>query len=338
MLDVKVKIDLTRPAGILGFGYPLIVSAIELTPGVGETNLPATHYTVCSSLDDVAAAEIGTETILYKTVALLLSQNNAPEKFAIAVIEEITEEHLSSVIGEDWRQLIIAEKTENLSLKDIATYIETTDKVFFTSVANDGEEANLKGKDRTVVVYYEGDADGACPEAALVGATAGLDVGSFTYKNIILKGLDPLELSDAEIAEFTNNNVITVVEKAGDIVTTEGKSMNGEYIDIIDSKDYIVQQITYRTQKLLNQSAKIPYDNNGIAMLESVVVDVLQDCFNKGMIAVKEDGAPAYSVEFALREDSDAADIAARKYLGGQFTFTLAGAIHEVEITGEITL
>jgi hypothetical protein len=95
--------------------------------------------------------------------------------------------------------------------------------------------------------------------------------------------------------------------------------------------------MTYKTQKVLNNAAKVPYDNNGIAMLESVAVDVLQGAFNDGMIATKEDGSPDYTVSYALREDTSEVDRAARQYIGGTFTFALAGAIHRVEITGTIT-
>jgi hypothetical protein len=81
----------------------------------------------------------------------------------------------------------------------------------------------------------------------------------------------------------------------------------------------------------------VPYDNNGIAMLESVAVDVLQDAYNNGMIATKANGDPDYSVYYALREDVPESDRASRQYLYGGFTFALAGAIHYVEISGTIT-
>ena len=64
----------------------------------------------------------------------------------------------------------------------------------------------------------------------------------------------------------------------------------------------------------------------------------MKDAYNKGMIATNEDGSAAYTVDYAMRENTEPADRAARKYLGGQFSFALAGAIHEVEITGEIII
>ena len=131
---------------------------------------------------------------------------------------------------------------------------------------------------------------------------------------------------------------ITFVTKAGDNVTSEGKVAGGEYIDIVDSKDYVISNLEYKTQKLLNSQPNIPYDNNGIALLESVAVDVMKDAYNNGIIVANDDGTPAYAVSYASRENTEASDRAARKYVGGQFAFTLAGAIHEAEITGEIII
>ena len=172
--------------------------------------------------------------------------------------------------------------------------------------------------------------------AALVGATAGKNPGSITYKNQILKGINPQSLTDSQITAIHKKGGLTFVTKAGDNVTTEGKVAGGEYIDIIDSQDYVIQQLEYGTQKALNTAGRIPYDNTGIALLESVAVDVFQDAYINGIIATNDDGTPAYSVSYAPRTETTATDRAARRYLGGQFSFTLSGAIHECEITGSI--
>ena len=105
--------------------------------------------------------------------------------------------------------------------------------------------------------------------------------------------------------------------------------MNGEYIDIIDSKDWIISQIVYRTQKLLNRAKKVPYDNTGIAMLEAECLTVLKEAAAMGMIAFATDAERyLYSVNYALREKQTDADRVARRYVGGSFEFELAGAIH----------
>lgn len=331
-LDVKVKIDVSKPIGKAGFGYPLLFS--ESTASGAKTEIP---YKECTSLEEVVSAGFENTTKTYKTAALLFAQENAPKKIAVYEGMKDYATDLAKVLDKDWRQLIIMDTT---NASDVAEAIEATDdKMFFVSISDisDALVAATASYDRTVIFYYEGDGT-FCAEAALVGASAGLDVGSFTYKNLILKGVEPQDLTDTEIAQLTTNNIITVTSKAGDIVTTEGKARSGEYIDIVDSEDYVVQNLEYKTQKALNNYKKIPYDNNGIAILESIAVDVMQDSFNKGIIAAKSDGTGNYEVSYALAEDVSASDKSSRKYVGGKFSFVLAGAVHEVEITGEITI
>lgn len=323
-LDVKVRIDLKKPAGKLDFGYPLILDE-------GDTGI---EYTECKSLQDVVTAGYETTTDTYKTAALMFAQNNPPAK--IAVMTAATGDSataLAAVSNKGWRQLVT---TGNVSNSTISTYIATTtDKMYFCNVGSASDLSDLGDSDRVVGFVHS---TNTLAVAALAGEAAGREVGSFTYKNLVLKGIEPEVLSDAEIASITTANGITFVTKAGDNVTTEGKALSGEYIDIIDSKDYIITQLEYQTQKTLNSMAKVPYDNNGIAILESVAVNVMKDAYNKGIIATNDDGSPAYSVNYALRDQTDPADRAARKYLGGQFSFTLSGAIHTVEITGEIII
>ena len=81
---------------------------------------------------------------------------------------------------------------------------------------------------------------------------------------------------------------------------------------------------------------KLPYDNRGIAALEGVVVSVLKDAANNGMIAVNDEGQYDYSVNFAPRSECAPSDISTRHYAEGNFSFTLAGAIHTARITGTI--
>jgi len=86
----------------------------------------------------------------------------------------------------------------------------------------------------------------------------------------------------------------------------------------------------------MNRVKKLPYDNRGIASLEAVVVSVLMDAANNGMIAQNEDGSYDYSVSFGSRAECAAADISARHYAEGKFEFALAGAIHTAKIKGQI--
>lgn len=334
-LDVKVKIDLIKPVGKAGFGIPLILE---------ENATTEKSYTECSDLAEVIAAGFAATTKTYKAANTIFIQDNAPEKIAVCSTTGTTKTWLTNVdnVAKEWRQLIVVTNDAEtaISVADIMSTVETLDnKMYFADLGTDDTTSlTVKDINRTVLFYCGATDDYPSPAAALVGATAGRDVGSFTYKNLILKGISPQSLTNTEINAIHNKGGITFITKSGDNVTSEGKVAGGEYIDIIDSKDYIISQLEYQTQRTLNKMAKVPYDNNGIAILESIAVNVLKDAYNNGIIATNEDGTPAYSVNYAKREETTADDRAVRKYVGGKFSFKLAGAVHTVEITGEIEI
>ena len=332
--DVTVHIDLTKPLGTVGFGVPLILL---------ENADTEVAYTEVSNLDEVATAGIESASVAYKAAQLLFSQANAPKQIAVCAVTTAATAALADakLIDKGWRQLIVVCDGDSASAPaQISTLVEAMDgKLYFAGLdVDDSTAITTSGLRRTVLFYCTATEDVPVPVAALVGETAGRAAGSCTYKNLILSGIDAQELTDSEIEAIHKKGGITFVQKAGDNVTSEGKVAGGEYIDVIDSEDYIVQQLAYKTQKVLNNAAKVPYDNNGIALLESVAVDVLQGAYNNGMIITNEDGTPGYSVSYALREDTKATDRANRVYLGGNFSFALTGAIHTVEITGMITV
>ena len=332
--DVRVHIDLAKPIGTLGFGMPLILM---------EHAAQAVEYTVVSGVSEMKDAGIDAASKAYMAARLLFAQEHAPKKIAVLAVTGAATEALADhkITDKDWRQLIVVNGGEGTgsTVTEISDIVEKLEhKMYFAGLdIDDSTTISTTGRDRTILFYCNATEAAPVPVAALVGDVAGRVAGSFTYKNLILTGIEPQELSDTEIEAIHKKGGITFVQKAGDNVTSEGKVAGGEYIDIIDSEDYIIQQLRYKTQRLLNTAAKVPYDNNGIAMLESVAVDVLQTAYNNGMIGNNDDGSPAYSVAYALREDTTEADRWARQYFGGSFTFMLAGAIHHVEITGEIT-
>ena len=325
--DVVVKITQKQVAGSAGFGIPLIIQ------GMGTA---AKEYAEFGSLDEVMEAGFTQDHPVYRQCLKLFMQNDRPAKVATCVGTGKVTETLNLIREKDFRQVIpILGDGGDDTLKDLAAYIEATeDRMLFIKVASVSELAAIGKMDRTMAVVYAGTDEGV--EGALVGATAGLTVGSFTYKNIIIKGIGADPLTDAQIGAIHAAGGICIVRKAGDIVTSEGTVMSGEYADIIDSKDYIIRNIAYKSQKLLNSSPKLAFDDTGISQLEGVVTNVLKEASMMGIIAVDGDGIPAYSTDFATRAETSESERAERDYKGGRFSFDLAGAIHYATINGTV--
>lgn len=332
--DVKVIISLSKPTGRIGFGIPLILTtkATDAVP-----------YTECNNIDEVKAL-FDDSAAVYKAAQLLFMQDNAPAKIAVCASLDKATDAIDKLCNKGWRQLVIiglndADKPGESTLEEVGACLEAKqDKMLFCHVGDVSELANLKAYSRIFAMVYANEEDDFYPEAAVVGATAGKEVGSITYKNMILKGVEPLELTSAELDAIHAEGGCTVIEKAGDIVTSEGVVCSGEYADIIDAQDWLIQQIEYRTQRTLNMNDKVRYDNRGIAQLEAVCVTVLKEGYANGMIADDENGKPDYTVDYGKREETDPNDRLERRYTLGRFRFALAGAIHSAGINGEIEI
>lgn len=331
MNDVKVIIELIKASPKAGFGMPLIFAGSQAQ---------AVGYNEVSELEEVKTVGFAEDSEVYKAAQLLFMQNEAPPKIAVCASTEPTVSALPSILEEGWRQLIVIGGESDSTVEAISNYIEACGKhaMYFAKVDPTTDSAVIEAvaeNERTVLIAYESE-DADCPEAAVVGATSGMDAGSFTYKNIILKGVSGQAYTDSEVTNMHKQGVITILKKAGDIVTSEGIVANGEYIDIVDSKDYIIEQIEYQCQKLMNRVPKLHYDNRGISQLESTVLSVLKGAADNGMVAQNEDGSYMYKVNFRPRSECDAVDISNRNYKGGNFEFTLAGAIHDGLVKGQI--
>ncbi len=339
--DVSVHLTLTKAVGKSGFGIPLILA------GGQKAEVP---YTECVDMDEVRTA-CGTDSVITTAAKLMFAQGTERFKIAVRAVTGKSVDEVPKLLGKDWRQLVVpTEGTDGEStIAELSDVVEQTDREYFATVSDlssvpsktiagtvDGKAAQI-ARDRTICFNYPA---GTYAAAALVGAIAQKQPGTYTCKNLILKGIAPLELDDTQVQAVHNAGCLTFVTKAGDNVTTEGKTVGGEYIDIIDGKDYIIYRIQHDSQKILNQSSKVPFNDNGIAQLEAACVGVMKDCYGDGnlIIASDENGKPAYKVQYGKLSDTSAADRASRHYSLGHFSFSLLGAIHSAEVNGNIII
>lgn len=329
--DVTVTIDIQRPTPKLGFGKPLIV-------GISATGMDYKTYFDLTALK----ADFPENTEVYKAAFSLLNQeDNSPSEFAVMMRKtdgETWSDFMTKAFAKDWYFLM---STSSLvaDITAIGDAVELNDsRQYFCSTSSKDDLAQIKAKKYTrTTAFYHTTTDNY-PEAAWLGAAASAAPGSITWKFKTLKGIEPLDIDTTEMNAIHDLGANTYVTKAGDDVTSEGKTVSGEYIDIIHSRDYLVFSIQYAIQKRLNRSPKIPYDNNGISQLESETRTVLKRADKNGMIAKDDDGLPLYNTYFKPRSQLDPADREKREYNDGTFEFELAGAIHTAKVKGTIIL
>lgn len=327
--DVTVIINIKKPTPKIGFGKPLIIG----------TSASGADYKSYRSLDAVKKDYSANTEVVKAATALFGQGDNSPASIAVMMKKAADtgwDEFMEKALSQDWHFLVSTSSTlENITA--IADLIEADDsRQFFASTSKKEDLKAILAKGyKNTAIFYHANTDNY-PEAAWIGSTGSLDVGSVTWKFRELNGITPLELSAAELNEIHELGANTYVTKAGDNVTSEGKSVSGEYIDVIHAKQYVTYSIEYEVQKLLNKTDKVPYTSAGIAMIESVVKTVLQRCFNQGMIASDKDGIGIYGTSFKSRDEVDPAERVKREYNEGSFYFEIAGAIHSTTIRGVI--
>lgn len=291
---------------------------------------------------------------LIKAAETMFIQEYPPEKIAILAAGKTA---FKNYLSYDWRQCVPV-YYDKAHIAEIAATIEASEekKVLFVyefPVAEDDNSLNSKYRafERTFVLVSDNSGFGVgtdcktwfryayLPTAALVANTCSKAVGSITYKNQVIEHCEPIKnITKGELTRYHNANWNVLVTKAGYDVTSEGKTLSGEYLDIVDAKDWLIMQIEYRLQQALIHNDKIPYTNNGINYLASIVVDVLNSAWQNGMINTTDGGAADYTVNFAPRSETKESDRAARRYVEGKFSFGLAGAIHTVTVNGTILI
>ena len=316
--DITVNITTESVAGSLGLGIPLVIA------GMSEK---AVAYTECSSVADVIGAGFAAETEVYKACAAIFAQKNKPKTVAVCATDGKVAEWLAANGTKDFRHIIPVLGADDSTVEELATAASALENKMLFLLVKTADELPKAQSERVVGIVYNGAS--AYANAAVVG---------LTYKNLVLTGIVAEELTPAQVTAIHDAGGMCIIKKAGDVVTSEGKTTDGEYIDVVDSRDYIISNIEYKAQKLLNDNAKVAYTNVGITQLENVVTSVLAEAFNNGIIATNEDGTAAYSTNFLTREEVPAGDRTARTYNGGHFSFNLAGAIHNATINGTLVV
>lgn len=324
--DVKIIISMAKPIGVVGFGCPLFLE---------ESASKEIAYAKYSSLSALITAGYTADSKVYKAAQLAFAQEHAPSEIAACATTGTAAAWLGveANVSKDWRQLVvIGEETDVAGIMALIEAQTVYPKMYFAGVAyDDSTKYTVEGIERTVLVYYTATEEIPVPEAALVGEIGGLTVGSYTINNLVVKGVPGMELSQQDIEALHAKGGITYVLSAGDVVLSEGFSAGNVFVDQTDGNDWIKQQLEYKTQKVFNNNLKVPYTNAGIALLESAAIDVMTDAVNKTIVE-------SFTVAYALREHTSEADRTARRYVDGNIMYTMAGAIHTIEINCEVSI
>lgn len=333
--DVTVKIQIKKAARLTGLGKPALLAALT-----GPSS-----YSNYSEPEQIAEI-FGEDSIAHKIATTLLKQgDSSPETMGIITYDPAATDDTPKTAAKALQQhfdedfyFVVADTQAVADVKAIADVVEGEGiKMFATTITKleDAESLQLYKYERTFAAYHE--TANEFPAEAWVGGHGSKEVGSITWMNKKLVGITPQAFSVAKLTDIENLNMQAFVAKSGHNVMSEGKTLSGEYIDVVHSKDWLIVNGANAIQEQLIANDKVAYTDKGIALLASSLDNVLIAGVAQDMISVT-DNIPDYTITTLSRAQSNPADRAARIYKGLGFSFLLSGAIHRAEVKGEMII
>lgn len=158
--------------------------------------------------------------------------------------------------------------------------------------------------------------------------------GSASWAFKQLNGVKKEKLNTDTIERLKKAHINRHIDISDSGVTMDGKVMSKEYIDIVHGIDWLHVRIQERLFRLLIINEKIPYTLKGIDLVRSEIMAQLKEAVYRGLLAPE----PEPTVSIPSIEDIDPATRGQRRLPDVRFSGRLAGAIHEIEIRGTVTV
>lgn len=346
----------------MGFGIPLFLvdAPVEptTTPGPTTTVPPSTLAPATfppgparvTSYSSPAAVKEDWDmsSAAYQMAEAAFSQIVCPRRIKIGLREpdETYGEALMacSEFDDDFYAVAIESKDEG-DILDVAATTEGLIKIFGAASADPDIRTALVSDDvmsqlasmsyaRTFLVHHT-QPEIYHPECAWLGRMLPYDPGEATWKFKTLNSVpvDRFTPNERDVIRAKGANWYQQI--AGVNMMREGVMAESAttFIDIIRGIDWLRQRMMERIFACLTTQPKVPYTNSGIATIESLVRAQLEQGIARGVIAPE----PAYEVTVPDALECDPLDRANRYLRDVTFKARLAGAIHEVYITGVVT-
>ncbi len=262
----------------------------------------------------------------------------------------------------DWYCLLLTSRDDG-EIMTAAAWIETQRKIFMAQSADadivaavynagtaaaDDTASKLKSRAyaRTALWYHP--TATARLAAAVVGKVLPFVAGSMTWMFRQPAGVAVYALTATQRTNLISKDANGLELFGGLNVTFEGTMAVGEYIDVIHGIDRLYSRMQTNIGASLVKFPKVPMTQGGINTLAAGVESALAEASNPTVALIAdsrvvngETQVPAYTVTPPSIEDIPANDRAARRIPSShpiRFEATLAGAIHDVNISGTVSV
>ncbi|MBA3841179.1 MAG: DUF3383 family protein [Actinobacteria bacterium] len=157
--------------------------------------------------------------------------------------------------------------------------------------------------------------------------------GSETWKFKTLATIPTFMMTSTHRTNIVARNGNSYESVAGLSMTFDGKVGSGNYIDVTRGLDALISDITTSVFGTLAGAPKVPYTDQGVAMIEAALRGALKRAVDKGILAQ----SPEFTVTTPVVANIATADKISRTLNNVFFTGKLAGAIHSANIIGTVS-
>lgn len=342
-------IELTCLSSTEGDVYYLKLRGIAYSFTVGAASSTATVSLALAGLidpDSVVSATSSSATVTITAAAGVLfdvSEWSSNMTLKNTSVDPGLAADLEAINGFDtqWYGLALDSQSED-EINAAALFTETAKKLFVANSSDYGCENPSVSTDvmsdmksaayaRTGILYsrssllsYSG--------AAWMAKQFTQNPGSDTWMYKSLAGVTVDNITSGARAAILAKNGNCYTSTSGINMTEPGKSGAGEYIDVTRFVDWLRAEIQFRVFSSLVNNSKIPYTDEGVDLIQSIIAGALKTGIERGGLV-----KGTTSVTFPLVADIDPATRATRKLADGKFSGRLAGAVHELDLSGSLT-
>lgn len=342
---VDIQIQIASPATSLsGFESILIVGS-EPASKTLEDYKPLGVYT---SLEGVKAAGWVEGDAVYDAAAVAFSQAVKPSQIYVAanVVTDGSAESLGDTLDRaaanpEWFVICPAGVDEE-KYEDIAKWTEAHEKMACFTVTETASSLDVDTYMNSFEIFSPAKVDAdQYINVAFAVACLQYEPGSETWAFKTINAVSIAELTATQMQALQEANISYYVEYGGKAITQGGKTVSGQWIDVIRVMWWQKSDMQERIYNLFVTQPKIPYTDNGIAQVQNQIICSLKRGQAMGGIAPTEydeegNAIPGYTVTVPRARDLTQAERASRQLKGCKFTARLSGAIHNVEVRGTL--
>ena len=245
--------------------------------------------------------------------------------------------------------LKVAAKVESASTPKMSIFTVTSSSAYSNASVTDlGYLLKSLSYDRSMTIYEDSGKVEYVSAAVLSGyATVSFTSArpSITMADKQLKGVTALDLTDAQYSALQNKNY-NFYTKTTDIDTNmfiDARMSSGQFFDTIQAADWLAYDMKYKLVNLVQNRDKIPFTEDGLAMIKQTISETCVEAVNAGIIGSGYDQdnvfiENGYKIEMPALSSIPKADKAKRILRDVKVTFLLAGAVQVINVLNDIQL